>query len=335
MKGTGSDRGTNGKGAFLPPFRQSGGTPGLLVVGSVALDSIETTWGKVSDVLGGSATYAALAARFWTQVGVVAVVGEDFPHLYWQLFSKLGLLGEGLQRVPGRTFRWQGRYGEDGQAHTLHLDLGVFQSFRPRLPKRFRSVRSAFLANIHPALQWSVLRQLTCKRLTACDSREDWIRSEREDLLKVMRHTDLVFLNDGEARLLTGISSLVQATRQLVRIGAKVAVVKKGEHGVLVATEDAFFSLPGYPVATVVDPTGAGDAFAGTCLGYLANQRRLTWANLCKAIQYASVVASMTIEDFGTTRLSGLTKAEIFRRARAFQSITHSIVLKRKTGLSG
>ncbi len=299
----------------------------VLIVGSVALDSIETPWGKVSQVLGGSASYAALAARLWARVHLVGVVGSDFPATYLRLFSKLGLNGSGFQQVRGKTFRWEGRYDHDLQAHTRHLELGVFETFNPRLSPELRSVPHAFLGNIHPSLQWRVFRQLSRPRITGCDSREDWIRHSRKELLRVIRSTDLVFLNDSEARLLTGVHGLVQATRQLARMGPKVAIVKKGEHGVLVASKDSFFSLPGYPIVQVVDPTGAGDAFAGTCMGYLATQRKLTWAALCKAIQYASVAASMTIEDFGPARLSTATREEILRRRKAFRSITRAAVL--------
>lgn len=299
----------------------------LLIVGSVAIDSIETPWGRARRVLGGSATYAALAARLWTPTTMVAVVGTDFPPSFRELLAKRGLNGAGLVKVRGRTFRWRGRYDENLQAHTLHLDLGVFRNFEPSLTPEQSRIRNAFLGNIHPSLQWRVLRQLLAPRITACDSRDDWIRNNRKEFLSLLKRMDLIFLNDSEARLLTGVHGLVQATRALARMGPRVAVVKKGEHGVLAASRDSFFSLPGYPVSQVVDPTGAGDAFAGTCMGYLSTQRQLTWATLCRGIQYASAVASVTIEDFGPTRLSGLNKAEVLRRCRAFQTIVRPVAL--------
>ncbi len=299
----------------------------LLIVGSVALDSIETPWGRVSQVLGGSATYAALAARLWTPTSMVAVVGSDFPKAYAKLLAGRGLNGAGLQRAKGKTFRWKGRYNADLQAHTLRLDLGVFKSFQPNLTPAQRRSSHAFLGNIHPELQWRVLRQLSAPKLTACDSRDDWIRGSRKEFVSLLKRMDLVFLNDSEARLLTGIHGLVQATRHLARMGPKVAIVKKGEHGVLAASKDSFFSLPGYPLAQVVDPTGAGDAFAGTCMGYLAAQRQASWANLCRGIQYASVAAAMTIEDFGPARLAAISKRDLLARCRAFQSLTRSAVL--------
>ena len=298
----------------------------LLIVGSVALDSIETPWGRVAQVLGGSATYAALAARLWTPVSMVAVIGSDFPAAYAKMLAKRGVNGAGLTQVKGRTFRWKGRYDENLQAKTLFLDLGVFKSFEPKLTAGQQKIPNAFLGNIHPSLQWNVLRQLRSTRIVACDSRDDWIKNNRKEFLSLLKRMDLIFLNDSEARLLTGIHGLVQATRHLAKMGPKVAIVKKGEHGVLAASKDSFFSLPGYPISQVMDPTGAGDAFAGTCMGYLAG-RKLSWANLCRGIQISSVAASITIEDFGPARLTNLTKADVLRRCRAFQAISRPVVL--------
>ena len=298
----------------------------LLIIGSVAIDSIETPWGRVSQVLGGSATYAALASRLWTDTTMVAVIGSDFPAAYFKMLERKKL-SKGLVRQPGKTFYWKGRYNRDYQAETLHLDLGVFKQFEPTLTPALARSSHAFLGNIHPTLQWRVLRQLKAPKIVACDSRDDWIKNNRKEFLGLLKKMDLIFLNDSETRLLTGVHGLVQATRALAKLGPKVAIVKKGEHGVLAATKDAFFSLPSYPVTQVVDPTGAGDSFAGTCMGYLAARRSLNWAHLCQAIQYASVVASMTIEDFGPTRLTNLTRKELLRRNRVFKSMTRSIQL--------
>lgn len=307
----------------------------LLIVGSVAIDSIKTPWGRVDEVLGGSATYAALASRLWTPTSMVAVVGSDFPKTYSKFLHKYGLNGGGLEQVPGKTFRWKGQYDQNLQAQTLFLDLGVFQEFRPKLSPTLQKIPYAFLGNIHPSLQWSVLRQMKAPRLVACDSRDDWIKNNRAEFLALLKRMDILFLNDSEARLLTGIHGLVQATKQMARMGPKVAVVKKGEHGVLVASKDAFFSLPSYPVTEVVDPTGAGDTFAGTCLGVLASQRQMSWSALCRAIQYASVVASITIEDFGPARLAPLTKGEILGRWRSYQSIARMVHLPNNRPSSG
>ena len=299
----------------------------LLIVGSIAIDSIQTPWGKADEVLGGSATYAALAARIWCPVEIIGVVGNDFPPRFSRLFDKFGVNGHGIQRVEGRTFRWKGRYNADLQPTTLFLDLGVFSGFQPKLTPLLKKAKVAFLGNIHPTLQWQVLRQLADPRITACDSRDDWILSQRRGFLRLLKKVDIVFLNDSEARLLTGVHGLVQATRLLARLGPKVAIVKKGEHGVLAASRDAFFSLPSYPIAKVLDPTGAGDAFAGACLGYLAVQRKVTWTVLCQAIQCASAAASMTIEAFGPDRLLKATKKEICDRARSFRNLARAVVL--------
>ncbi len=299
----------------------------LLIVGSIAIDSIQTPWGKVQQVLGGSATYAALAARLWTPVHLVGVVGSDFPPSYRRLLHRHGMDGQGLTQVEGRTFRWKGRYNADLQPTTLFLDLGVFSGFQPILTPALRRAKHAFLGNIHPTLQWQVLKQLKSPRITACDSRDDWIQNQRRGFLKLLKKVDVVFLNDSETRLLTGVHSLVQATRVMARLGPKVAIVKKGEHGVLAASREAFFSLPSYPISRVVDPTGAGDAFAGACLGYLATQRKITWRALCQAIQYASAVASMTIESFGPGQLLKAKKADALRRTKSFRNLARAVVL--------
>ncbi len=298
----------------------------LLIVGSVAIDSIETPWGKAEEVLGGSATYAALAARLWVPVELVGVVGSDFPPQYRKLLERHRIDGQGLVQSEGKTFFWKGRYNAQLQPTTLALELGVFETFEPRLPQALGRVPHAFLGNIHPSLQTEVLRQMENPQLTACDSRDDWIKSQRRELLRLLKKVDIVFLNDSETRLLTERHSLVEATRLLARLGPRVAIVKKGEHGVLAASRDAFFSLPGYPVSKVIDPTGAGDAFAGACLGYLITQRKVTWAALCRAIQYASAVASMTIESFGPQRLLKVSRSEVSRRVKSFQPLARAIV---------
>lgn len=299
----------------------------LLIVGSVAIDSIETPWGKADRVLGGSATYAGLAARLWTRPAMVAVIGSDFPPAFRKLLRETGLNGSGLTQAKGKTFRWKGRYSEDLQPTTLYLHLGVFSRFAPQLDPIHRRIRHAFLGNIHPQLQLSVLKQLQNPRLTACDSRDDWIQAERKLLLKLLKQVDIVFLNDSEARLLTGVHGLVEATRVLARMGPKVAVVKKGEHGVLAASRDSFFSLPGYPLARVMDPTGAGDAFAGACMGYLTRCRKISWVTLCQAIQYASIAALLAIETFGPAALVKTTRHQVQNRARVFRSLTRAAVL--------
>ena len=299
----------------------------LLIVGSIAIDSIQTPWGHVDGVLGGSATYAALAARLWTEAKIIGVVGSDFPQNYRNLFKKYDIDGAGFVQMEGKTFRWKGRYNEDLQPTTLFLDLGVFSQFQPKLPKSLTNAKHVFLGTIHPSLQEQVLRQLSSPRITACDSREDWIKNHRKEFLTLLKKVDVVFLNDSETRLLTQTYNLVQATRLLARLGPKVAIVKKGEHGVLAATRDSFYSLPSNPVHHVVDPTGAGDAFAGACLGYLTTQKKITWPVLRRALQYATTTASLTIEAFGPSRLFKLTAAEIVRKTKDSQPMVQTPIL--------
>lgn len=296
----------------------------LLVVGSVALDSIQTPMGRVANALGGSATYASLAAGLFTQPRLVAVVGTDFPRRHRRLLEQKGLDLAGFVQVPGKTFRWQGRYGYDfNVAETLGVQLNVFQRFAPRLPAGWSATPYAFLGNIDPELQLRVRRQLTRPRLVACDSMNFWIAGKRRQLLRVLKVVDLLFLNDAEARQLTGETHLGRAARALIRCGPATVVLKKGEHGALLAFGSALFSLPGYVVDDVHDPTGAGDAFAGGMLGHLASRRRLTWDALKLACVYGSAVASLTIEDFGTGRLAAATRATVEHRVAALRRLTH------------
>lgn len=295
----------------------------LLVVGSVALDSIATPMGRVGETLGGSATYACLAASLFTVPRLVAVVGTDFPKAYRRLFEKKGVDLAGFVEAPGKTFRWRGRYGYDlNVAQTLRVQLNVFERFAPRLPDGWSATPCAFLGNIDPELQLRVRRQLRSTRLVACDSMNFWIAKKRRQLLKVLKSVDLVFLNDAEARMLTGQGHLARAAGAILRFGPACVAIKKGEHGALLASRGAFFSLPAYVVEDVCDPTGAGDSFAGGMLGYLAERPRWTWETLKQALVYASAVASLTIEDFGAARLSAATRATVERRVSALRRLT-------------
>ena len=296
----------------------------LLVVGSVALDSIRTPLGAVENALGGSATYASLAASVYTTPRLVGVVGDDFPARHRRLLARKGIDLAGFVQVPGRTFRWQGRYGYDlNVAETLGVQLNVFQQFAPALPDGWAATPYAFLGNIDPELQLRVRRQLSRPRLVACDSMNFWIAGKRRPLLKVLKSVDLVFLNDAEARQLTGESHLGRVAQALLRCGPSLAVIKKGEHGALLAARGAYFTLPGFVVDDVHDPTGAGDSFAGGMLGYLAWQRRLTWETVKQAMIRGSAVATLTIEDFGTGRLAAATRAVVERRVAAYRRLTH------------
>jgi len=292
-------------------------------VGSVALDSVETPFGKVDEVLGGSATYFSYAASFFTQVRLVAIVGQDFPPEHVRLLKDKGVDVAGLQTTPGRTFRWQGQYGFDlNEARTLDTQLNVLAEFRPRLDERLRQAPYLFLANIDPELQLDVLRQMATRpRLVALDTMNFWINGKREALLRVLKEVDVVTVNDGEARQLAGEPNLVRAARAIAAMGPKVVVVKRGEYGALMMADGAFFVVPAFPLETVFDPTGAGDTFAGGVMGYVAAQDRVDPATLRKAIVYGSVMASFTVEDFSLKRLTRLRPPELAERYAAFHDL--------------
>jgi sugar/nucleoside kinase (ribokinase family) len=295
----------------------------LLVVGSVALDSVETPFGKVDEVLGGSATYFSYSASFFTQVRLVAVVGEDFPEVHVRLLKDKTVDVAGLQTTKGRTFRWQGRYGFDlNDAKTLDTQLNVLAEFRPCLDDRSRQAPFLFLANIDPELQLDVLGQMAARpRLVALDTMNFWINGKREALRRVLAEVDVVTVNDAEARQLAGEANLVRAARAIGAMGPKVVVVKRGEYGALMMADGAFFSVPAYPLESVFDPTGAGDTFAGGFMGYLAAQDRTDQATMRRAVVYGSVMASFTVEDFSLERLKRLRPAELAERYAAFHDL--------------
>jgi len=291
----------------------------VLVVGSVALDSVRTPFGQAEETLGGSATYFSYAASFFVPVRLVAVVGEDFPGAHLDLLRAREVDLAGLEVAPGKTFRWTGEYGYDlDEATTLATHLGVFADFRPRLPPHFRKTPFLFLGNIDPDLQREVLRQLERPRLVALDTMNYWIDGKREALLGVLQEVDALLVNDAEARQLTREPSLARAARAILGLGPRIVVIKQGEHGVLMATDGRFFFAPAYPLESVFDPTGAGDTFAGGFLGALARDGKLDETALRRAIVYGSVMASFTVEDFSLNRLRRLEPKEIDERVRAF-----------------
>ena len=295
----------------------------ILVVGSVAFDTIETPFGRGHEVLGGSATYFSTAASFFTGVNLVAVVGEDFPAEHRDFLAARNIDLAGLQVAPGKTFRWQGRYGYDlNEAQTLDTQLNVFEGFQPRLPDNFRNADVVFLANIDPVLQLEVLRQVRRPRLVACDTMNFWIGGKRDALVDTLRHVDLLVINEGETRQLAGEPNLVKAARAIQALGPRTLVVKRGEYGVLVFGEHSIFSLPAYPLEEVFDPTGAGDTFAGGMLGYLAATGNFCDAVLRKAAVFGSVMASFTVEDFSLDRLRRVAWSDIEDRFRRFQALT-------------
>jgi sugar/nucleoside kinase (ribokinase family) len=295
----------------------------ILVIGSVAFDSVETPFGRGDDVLGGSATYFSTSASFFTGVQLVAVVGDDFPEEPKEFLRSRGVDLAGLQTRPGKTFRWKGRYGYDlNEAQTLETHLNVFETFHPQLPESYRKAEYVFLANIDPELQLEVLNQVERPKLIACDTMNFWIDGKRDALVRTLGHVDILVINEAEVRQLADEANLVKASRAVLAMGPKTLVVKRGEYGVLVFTEHSIFSAPAYPLEEVFDPTGAGDTFAGGFMGYLAATNNLTDETIRKATVFGSVMASFTVEDFSLDRLRKLSWAEIEERFRHFQALT-------------
>jgi sugar/nucleoside kinase (ribokinase family) len=296
----------------------------LVVVGSAALDTLETPFGKVADTLGGSAIYFSLAARHFSPVGVVGVVGDDFPGDYVAMLRAHGVDTAGLETEVGRTFRWSGRYDFDmNTAHTLDTQLNVFAGFKPKLPESYRQADFLFLGNIDPELQLDVLRQIRRPRFVALDTMNYWIASKRDELTAVIRQVDAVLINEAEARQYAETYSLLKAARQILALGPKALIVKKGEYGCVLFADGCYFVSPAYPLEEVKDPTGAGDSFAGAFMGYLARGGDIGEAALRRAIVHGSVVASYTCEEFGVERLKSLDAAAIAERYDAFRQITH------------
>jgi sugar/nucleoside kinase (ribokinase family) len=301
---------------------EEGAVAELLVTGTLALDDVRTPFGEVVDALGGSATYFAYAASFFTDVRLVAVVGHDFPKEHLDLLADRGVDLAGVQVADGPTFRWSGEYGYDlNEARTLETRLGVLADFRPELPAHYRRCPFVFLANLDPEIQLAVLRSMERPRLTALDTMNFWIKGKREALRAVLREVDALLVNDTEARMLAEEPNLVKAARVILGWGPRVVVVKRGEYGALMATRDRFFFVPGYPLDSVFDPTGAGDTFAGGFMGVLAGEGGTDERALRRAIVYGSVIASFTVEDFSLNRLKSLARSEIEERYRAFREM--------------
>ena len=291
----------------------------VLVVGSVALDSVETPFGKADDVLGGSGTFFASSASHFVPVQLVGVVGSDYPVDKLQPLAARGVDLAGLERAEGESFRWRGRYRHDlNSAETLETRLGVFSHFKPKIPAQFRHAPFVFLANIDPRLQLEVLKQVERPKLVACDTMNFWIESRRADLLELLGKVDLITLNDGEARQLTEQSNLIKAAKWILERGPKHVIIKKGEHGAFMFTKDTVFFAPAYPLENIFDPTGAGDSFAGGFIGYLARTGDLSEANLRRAVIYGSAMGSFAVEGFSTSRLLEITRDDINRRVQEF-----------------
>jgi len=292
----------------------------LVVVGSVALDSVKTPFGKVTEALGGSATYFSYAASFFTQVRVVGAVGNDFPREHLELLSGRGVDVTALEVLPGqKTFRWTGEYGFDlNEARTLDVQLNAFAAFKPKLAPRHRAARFLFLANIDPVLQLEVLEQMERPALTALDTMNFWIEGKRADLLRVLARVDVLLINDAEARMLAREPNLIKAARTIGEMGPQTVVIKRGEYGALLVSRGQFFFAPAYPLETVFDPTGAGDTFAGGFMGFLAQQDAADPVSLRRAMVRGAAMASFTVEDFSLERLKRLKRREIEERLLAF-----------------
>ena len=315
-----------GKLAVSPGASDLAGPNPVLAVGSVAFDTIKNPFGEAARVVGGSATYFSLAASFFTPVRLVAVVGEDFAERGAGVFDGRAIDLQGLQTVPGETFRWKGEYGFDlNQRETIYTKLNVFEQFRPVIPEAYRSSPVVFLGNIHPRLQLEVLDQVTAPRWVAADTMNYWIEGTPDELREVLARVDILIINDSEARELSREANLVKAARVLRSMGPCTVVIKRGENGVLTTCsgDGEFFAAPAMPLEEVFDPTGAGDTFAGGFVGYLAACGDTSDAALARAIIYGSTLASFAVEDFSIDRLLGLKQEEITERFRRFKRLTH------------
>ncbi len=296
----------------------------VLVVGSMALDSVETPFGKVENILGGSASYFSLAASNFTDVNVVAVVGNDFPEEHIQLLESHNIRLDGVKREEGETFRWVGNYGYDlSEAKTLETHLNVFETFNPVLPDHYKEIDIVFLANIDPEIQYEVLHQVNKPKLVACDTMNFWIENKPEQLKKLISHVDILMINDAETRELAGEPIIVKAARKIMEMGPKMLIVKRGEYGALMFSKDGIFYAPSYPLEEVFDPTGAGDTFAGGFMGYVASHDIENVNDYKRAVVYGSVLASFTVEDFSVNRLAKLNKDEIEARYLAFMNLSN------------
>ena len=296
----------------------------LLIVGSIGLDTVKTPVEEHSDLLGGSASYAALGASFFTPVKLVGIVGADFPPSEFDFWKSRNIDAEGVQRVPGKTFRWSGEYAWDmNTRETRSIALNVFEQFRPDLPASYRATEFVLLANIAPALQSHVLDQMERPRFVVADTMDLWIETTRADLDALLPRVDLLILNDSEAREMTKETSLIKAGRRIRDAGPKYVAIKKGEHGALLFGENEFFSCGAYPLEDIHDPTGAGDTFAGGMAGYLAAQGHdPTFTDFRRAMIYGSVLASFNVEAFSLERLRTLEKHEIEQRYQVFRSMS-------------
>jgi sugar/nucleoside kinase (ribokinase family) len=303
----------------------------IVAVGSVAFDSIATPSGRVEDVQGGSATYFSLAASYFTEVRLVAVVGQDFTSEHESLFKQRGIDTRGLERAKGKTFRWGGHYLENlNEAKTDFTELNVFESFKPQIPTVYRDAEFLFLGNIHPSLQTAVRRDMPHVKLTGGDTMNYWIQGFRKELVDTLKLVNVLLINDGEARMLAGEANLLRAAHKVLAMGPQALVIKHGEYGATIFFREGAFGIgkhpfraPALPISEVKDPTGAGDSFAGGFIGYIASQETLNREVLKRALFYGGVMGSFSVERFGTERLQSLTRNEIEERFEIFRELTH------------
>jgi sugar/nucleoside kinase (ribokinase family) len=296
----------------------------ILVVGSVALDTVRTPFGETEEALGGAAVYFSYAASFFNRVRLVGVIGDDFPQEHIDLLSGRNIDLAGLERAAGSTFRWNGSYDFDlNEAHTHDTQLNVFETFAPKIPQAFRDSDFVFLANIQPELQLQVAGQVQSPRVIACDTMNFWIEGAYDALRETLAKVDILVINDAETRQLADESNLVKAARKILQWGPKTLVVKRGEYGVLMFHGSSVFSAPAYPLEDVFDPTGAGDTFAGGFMGYLSTQEDISDAAIRQAIIFGSTLASFNVEDFSLNRMKSLQMEEILDRFNEFRQLSH------------
>ena len=296
----------------------------ILAVGSIAFDTIKTPFGEATDIVGGSLTHFAVAASYFADVNLVAVVGKDFNEQHMQVFAGRRIDLQGLEHASGKTFRWGGEYSHNlNSRDTLFTELNVFESFQPRLPESYKQADIIFLGNMHPSLQLNVLEQVTSKRLVGMDSMNLWIDTTPNELRDALKRVDILKIDDSEARQLSGEYSLRKAAAVIQKMGPKMLLATRGSHGSMLFNESDIFTAAGYPLEDEVDPTGAGDSFAGGFFGYLAKEQSLDQAALRRAVIFGSVMGSFCVEDFGTRRLERLTFDEILDRYRKIKLLTH------------
>ncbi len=291
----------------------------LAIVGTVALDSIETPLGKGDEILGGSAVYSCIGASLFTKVGISAVIGKDFPASHADLLRKFGVDTSGLETADGETFRWKGRYDKNlGDPETVSVNLNVFENFKPNLPENLKSAEFVFLANMDPVTQMDVLKQIKSPRVVACDTMNFWIENSMQDLLKTLQMVDILIINQSEALSLSGEKSVHASARAIMKMGPRTVVIKKGESGCIMFSENGIFHSPAYPVERAVDPTGAGDTFAGGFMGYLTENGADKHENLKKAVLHGCVLASFTVEKLGTESVEQLNRGKFESRLNSF-----------------